>query len=322
MEDAPEWDRAVFWADSRQSTIHDVLRAAHFRRELDARWSEVCRLARQPEAGWDEDLAQTSSEEFRFERDLITADETEQWLDQRGLTLDEFSEYFARHQTPAAAGARADEPVPRYEDAPPEWHDLLRIDLLIGGDFDRLAERLAWRFAARSASDATTSPDWEEEMRELESVYQQQRASLLTPRAREEALAFLRLPLTRVELETLEFESIDAAHEALLCLREDGETMAEVAHDGGYPLRLREWQIGNVAAELQSRLLSASAGEVLGPFANDDEFQIYRLLRKIEPQLADETVSAAVDEHLVESYFSGLAAKHIRWIIAPMRSYA
>ena len=322
MEEAPDWDRAVFWVGSRQITIRDVLRAAHFRRELDASWAEVCRLAARPDAGWDEDLAQTSSEEFRSERDLITAEETEQWLDQRGLTLDEFGEYFARHQTAAATGARDNGAAPPYEDGPPELHDLLRVDLLISGGFDRLAEHLAWRFAARGESDATVPPDWDEEMRELETIYQQQRTSLLTPRAREEALVFLRQTLTRVELETLEFESIDAAHEALLCLREDGETMAEVAHDGGYPLRVHEWQIGDVAADLQSRLLSASTSEVLGPFPNGDEFQIHRLRRKIEPLLADPTVSAAVDQHLVESLFAGLAAKHIRWIIAPMHSYA
>lgn len=40
---------------------------------------------------------QTMSEKFRYERDLITEEETESWLDQHGLSAEEFSDYFLRH---------------------------------------------------------------------------------------------------------------------------------------------------------------------------------------------------------------------------------
>ena len=320
MSGTPEWDRDVFSVGSRQVTIEEVLRAAHFRRELDAAWAEVCRRAGPHDFETDEDAAQASSEQFRSERDLITAEETERWLEQRGLAVEEFSDYFVRHHSKEIPGTRSTWPAVPYDDAPAELHDLLRIDMLLSGEFDGLAQQLAWRFAAVDAPDATPPADWQGELRELEHAYQRQRGALLIPDAREATLAAMRLSLTRVELEVLELESSDAAREALLCLREDGETMAEVAHDGGYPLRQREWWAGEVAADLQSRLLSASPGEVLGPFAHEDEFQIYRLLRKIEPHLTDEIVSAQVDQHLVEQHFAELAAKRIRWIIAPADS--
>ena len=325
MGDAAEWQRAVFSVGSRQVTIRDVLQAAHSRGELDSAWAEVCRRAEGPDAeAGDADAVQAASEEFRSERDLITAEETEQWLEQRGLTLEEFGGYFARCQAEPAPVARGedDPPAALDEHAPRERLDLLRIDLLMSGEFDRLAERLAWRFAAREASDPPLSPDPEHEPRELEGVYQQRRAELLTPEAREDALTFLHLPLTRFELEVFEADSLDAAREALLCLTEDGETMAQVARDGGYPLRRRCWWAREVAADLQTRILSASKGEVFGPVANGDQFEIYRLVRKIEPHLTDKEVSAQVDDHLVRSHFAELAAKHIHWIIAPASAHA
>ncbi len=309
MGDAPDWDRAVFSIGSRQITISDVLRAAHFRRELDSAWADVCRRTGPHDFEVDEEAAQTASEQFRSGRDLITAEETEQWLEQRGLTVDEFGDYFIRHQRRETSAAHDGWPAVPYDDAPPELHDLLRIDLILSGEFDRLAEYLAWRYSAQDASNDAPLTDWQEEMRGLEAAFEQQRAQVLTTRAREEALSFLRLTLTRIELEILELESIDAAHEALLCLREDGETMTEVAHDGGYPLRQREWWAGEVDADLQSRLLSASPGEVIGPIPNGDEFQIYRLLRKIDPHLTDETVSVQVDQHIVKSFFAELAGE-------------
>ena len=325
MDEAYPWDRPVFTAGSRKLTIHDVLRAAHFLGELDLAWTEVCRLAARGDFEVDEDAVQAASEEFRSERDLITAEETEQWLDQRGLTLEEFGDYFVRHQGEETLDPGDGHPAMTYADAPEEMHDLLRIDLLISGEFDRLSERLAWRFAARDAGqNAPASPplDWLEELREVEAAYHKQSALVLDDRSREDGLQALRLPLTRLEIEILELESADAAHEALLCLREDGESMADVARDGRYPLRSREVRVDEVAEEVRSPLLSASIGEVLGPFSHGDEFLIYRLLRKIEPQLVDEAVAVLVDQYVVERHFTELAAKYIHWIIAPIDPYA
>ena len=322
MDNSPKWDRVVFSMGSRQIMIGDVLRAAQFRGELDAAWKEVCQRAAQGDFEADEDLAQASSEEFRGERDLITAEETEQWLEARGLTLDEFSDYFLRCQVKVAQDAVDTSPAIVYEEASSELRDQLRIDLIVGGEFDRLAEQLAWRFASRAGPDAVPPREGEAELAELEDAYQQQRALVLTPEARGQALTLLRLPLTRVELQVLELESDDAAHEALFCLREDGETMADVARDGGYSLRHRQWWAGEMAEDLQLRLLSALPGEVLGPFPNGEEFQIYRLEGKIEPELSDAAVSARVDEHLVNNHFAALLTAHVRWLIAPLQNYA
>ena len=314
MDQSPDWDRAVFAVGARRVTIGDVLRAARSRGELDAPWAEVCRRANLDEFEADDDAAQAGSEQFRSDRDLITAEETERWLERRGLTVEEFGDYFAR-STAVAPPSAADATVIPYDDAPTELRDQLRIDLILNGAFDEMTERLAWRFAAQDAPETTPDAAPLGEPARLEDAYEQRRALALTPQARADALTFLRLGLTRVELESLELESDDAAREALLCLREDGETMAEVARDGGYLLQQRRWWTGDIPAELQMSFLSAVPGEVLGPVVNKDEFQIYRVVRKIEPQLDDAEVAAQIDAYLVKNHFAERTDRYVRSLL-------
>jgi hypothetical protein len=322
MDDAPEWDRPVFAAGARKLTIRDVIAAADFRGELDLPWAQLCQVPEDADFEADDEAVQAASEQFRSDRDLITAEETEQWLEQRGLTIEEFGDYFVRREAKKALGAEANRPSMAYADAPPELKDLLRIDLIVGGEFDRMAERLAWRFAAWNTGAAEPAADWREELGQMEAAYQELCASLLTAHSRADALQSLRLSLTRFELEVLEVESHDAANEALLCLRVDGESMQDVAHDGHYPLRHREVHVGEVTDEMRSPLLSARLGDVLGPYALGEAFLIGRLVRKIEPALTDDAVRERVDQFIVERHFSEILSQHVRWILAPAQAYA
>ena len=43
-----------------------------------------------------DDAIDAAAQAFRYEHDLITAEETERWLADRGLTLSDFGDYFAR----------------------------------------------------------------------------------------------------------------------------------------------------------------------------------------------------------------------------------
>ena len=56
----------------------------------------------------DQSALQARSEEFRISRDLISAEETERWLDERGLILDDFSDFLIREQVSASAPASPD----------------------------------------------------------------------------------------------------------------------------------------------------------------------------------------------------------------------
>ena len=100
---------------------------------------------------FDESALQERSEEFRISRDLISAEETERWLEERGLSLNDFGDFLVRQEISASASVSSDCQVEEYAFASADLRELLRIDLLFTGDFDRLATALAWRMAAREA---------------------------------------------------------------------------------------------------------------------------------------------------------------------------
>ena len=297
----------------------------------------------------DDAALQSISEQFRYERDLITAEETERWLEARGLAIGDFSGYFRRHFWNDAPNEKTAHDVIDCLSASAELRDLLRVELLLSGEFDRMAVRFAWRVAAggecapeavesergrffgRAGLDATTLPEWLarmgraqlwlDEMLNLEAAYRLQCNALLTREARERMLTALRLPLTRAELETLDLESRDAAREAFLCVREDGLAMSEVAKCGRYPYRRTVIVPEDLPSETQQKLLCASPGEVLEPIQRGDAFHLFRLVRKTEPDLADAEVCSRVEERILESHFSELAASCVRWMMPPAASY-
>src|SRR6266705_2418573 len=75
-------DVIVCACGTQEYTARDAIDAAVFRDEF--------------ELELDESAISVAAEEFRYRHDLITAEETEAWLANRGLTFDDFSDYFAR----------------------------------------------------------------------------------------------------------------------------------------------------------------------------------------------------------------------------------
>ncbi len=302
------WECPAFAVDGRIFTVRDVIESARFRGELEHFLAGAHASGPEP----DEAALQSASEQFRYERDLITAEETERWLEARGLTLEDFSDYLRRSFWKAANGKN----IPAETSG---GSDLLRVELLLSGEFDRLAVRLAWRIVAAGGEWAGRLG--RDETLQLEAAYRQQCAALLTREARERMLHALRLPLTRVELETVELESHDAAREAFLCVQEDGIGMADVAKDGRYPYRRDEIACEDLPEESQQKILCAAPGEVLEPIARGDGFQLCRLVRKIAPDLADARTRERVEQRILESHFSELAASCVQWMLAPSAAY-
>jgi hypothetical protein len=281
----------VFHVGEKTITIDDIICAAHFRGELEKSWQRVCGYAQAEASGLksNEAALQARSEEFRIDRDLISAEETEQWLEERGLTLDDFSDFLIRQEVSASAPLGPDRQVEEYAFAPTDLRDLLRVDLLFTGEFDRLATALAWRMAAREAvSDPPSAIAiesqrarftkrsglhgdmldnwllglgrdvvWFKEMLKLEALFRGEREGLLSAGSRARMLHILRMPLMRFDLELIEVDSRDAAREVFECVSADGEPMEAVASGAGYPYRRSHVFYEDLPEDLQPRLLSA-----------------------------------------------------------------
>jgi hypothetical protein len=345
--------KVVFLCGERPFTVRDLLDAAHFRGELEPAWKDLLRLVAAEHKADAEGLEvvdeaiDTAAEQFRYQRDLITAEETEQWLIERGLTLSDFSAHFVRHYW----REKWDDIEPDAIDyffAPNDFREMLTSELILSGELDRMALRQSWRAAAGCAaaerpasaeliaeeqarfferSDLAEDqlaewlerlgrdPEWFRAALEMEAIHRRDSDALLSQHAREREIAALRLPLTRFEVETIELDSLDAAREALLCVREDGMSMEEVATEGRYPYRRPEPLLEEIPEDLQQKFLSVHPGEILEPIAHGDGFHLCRVIGKEEPDVNDPLVQERAENRILDRHFADLTTRHIQWRI-------
>jgi hypothetical protein len=149
------------------------------------------------------------------------------------------------------------------------------------------------------------------EMLIIEAAYGTHCGRLLVPEARQRELIGLRLQMTRLEVELIELDSRDAAKEALLCVRQDGMSMEEVATEERYPYRRANFLLEELPDDAQQKYLSVSPGDVLEPIPHGDGFELCRIINKIEPQAGDPDVKSRLDQHLLERHFLELTTKYI-----------
>jgi hypothetical protein len=332
----------------REYKTRDVIDAALWRSDLAQPWTlfltrlEAEKQADESELDMDDDEIDAAAEAFRYERDLITAEETEQWLAARGLTLDDFSDYFGRRYWGMKLEGEVTAPDTPYPATSEELRRLFAAELIFSGDIDSLTTQLAWRLAAacdKSQTDAEALADereqflerhgieaadleswlaqlgrdttWLSEMEAMEVAYQRRLDDVLVPHALKNELVTLRLPLTRFEIEVIELESRDAAREALFCVREDGMSMEEVAAESRYPFRVVNLLLEDLTPELQQVFVSVSPGEVLPPMPRGDGFELCRVINKIEPNAEDDSVKQRVEQRLLDRHFTDLSAKYV-----------
>jgi hypothetical protein len=342
--------RVVFENGAKSFTVRDLIDAAHFRGEIAEPWRRFLRLiaaeSKADEAGQeaDDDAIASAAEQFRYQHDLITAEETERWLGERGIDLGHFSSYFVRQFWSTTVEDDEATEDQNFESGSEELRTLFAIELTLAGDLDAMASRSSWHVAARAAAEAVDSeqiavakarfrkrhnlneetegdwlgklgrdPEWLRAQLEMEEAYEQACARLLTPEARGREISALRLPLTRFEVETIELDSLDAAREGLLCVREDGMSMEEVANEGRYPYRHTEILLEDVPEDLQQKFLSVTPGDVLEPIAHGESFHLCRIIGKAEPHLDDSLVKSRAEDRVLERHFDELISRHVFW---------
>src|SRR2546427_6882909 len=141
-------DLIVCACGDQEYKARDAIHAAFFRGELESTWTEFLRRVEaerrvdEMDLDFDGSALDSAAEGFRYEHDLITAEETEQWLAARGLTLDDFSDYFVRQH---CASMLTEEVTPGdvdYLSAPIERRQLFAAELILSGDLDWMTTQL------------------------------------------------------------------------------------------------------------------------------------------------------------------------------------
>jgi hypothetical protein len=339
-------NRVIFSRGEREFTAKEVVDCAVLRGEIDSLWDEFVRigecdrLASEQELEPEESAVDAAAIAFRYKHDLITAEETERWLEHRGVSLGEFSEYFARQYWGRTYSGATQVPTSTYQTAAAEEKDLFLVDLILSGSLDQMAERLSYRIAAQADENSEEGAkeergrfltarritdlaawlaqfgrdeEWLNQMLAAEASYRRRVAHILTEQALQKELGPLRLNLTRFELETVEVDSKDAAAEVAACVRNDGMEMSEIAEESRYPFHSGEVLLEDLPSEQQQKFLSVKAGTLFDPIPRGDGFEVWRVKTRTEPSLQDATVRTRLEKRIIDRCFNELLSKYIDW---------
>ncbi len=346
-------DRPIFQSDQRGYTLKEVVSAAQFRGDAQdvlagIRDALACeRYGEEQSFALEQDELQAAVDAYRYDRRIITAEETETWLRERDLKLEDLVQYLERQLWRERLGPQLPMIRDRYTPSQAEVRSILWPELILRGRLGLLALPLAWRVAASAAAGGTDllaetleearadffrregcgpdhlhawleqwscSLEWFEELIRMEAHYVGARRGMLTAENCAAVLRARRLPLLRVAAEVAPFPSMSMAHEALLCVTHDGETLQAVVERAGASVTRSTAFMEDIPEPLGQRLLSAASGEFLPPMQGEEGFVVYRLLEKLEPDLRDPEVRARVETLLLNEAFGALMGEHIQWI--------
>lgn len=248
----------------------------------------------------DADDVEEAARAFRYARGLLAGDELDAWLDARGLTTGAWEAYLrrslARELSPEPEGV---EDVAPAEVAAGAWSEGICSGVLEG-----LASELATLVAV--------APDAAPDARDDE--YDAFCAAAATDAAITREIESNRLEWVRVRYDVVAFPDEDSAAEAALCVRSDGDPLANVAARIGVDVEERLDWMDEVDAELASRFLAAEAGNLVGPAADGDGFVLAELHEKTPPSGADEDVRARAADTVSFRAASREVNERVTWL--------
>jgi hypothetical protein len=282
-----------------------------------------------------EGALEEAAQEFRYERDLVTAQEMEHWLAQRGLTAAEWFAHLRLKLLAASGRDRGPDLADRYTPPNDELSAALAAELLSSARGEALALDLAEVAAAavsagngvgsvqKTPPPADLPPDFPTEnlseqlqrIARLRAGLERFRAARVNPEALERAVALHQMDWIRVDVSTLRFGDPGGAREAGLCLRQDRLALEEVAAMARITPVEQRLHLDQLDPTLRSQFLAAQPGEILGPLAAEAGYALFRIDRKVMPEVADSEIRHRAEQRVLRREMEAEFQRRIRWLL-------
>jgi hypothetical protein len=316
--------------------------------EVEARQGVAClRHLRATGQALSAEEEQAAAAEFRVARSLITAAQAEAWLAARGLSVENWLKYVRRSLLRRKWAATLAELVARYPATQDQVNRALKVVGICSGHLSRFALKLAGRAAVHArlqsesgeAATASLTPA-EAEPREgaedaaacellglapdacrakrdaldrLDLSFRHFTRQLVTPQAVRRQVASHYTDWVRVEYCRVGFPDEAMAREAALCVREDGEDLANVAARGKRPVLQESRYLEQIDNALHGPFLSAQEGELLGPLPCPGEFCLFALRQKIPPNEENPDIHERAAQGLIQGALEREIRQRVEW---------
>jgi hypothetical protein len=299
----------VFSAGGHRFTWVEVVESARVRAEWSAlRQLVVGLLAREralAAAGALPGAAevQAAADAFRERHKLMTADELTRWLTRHDVSLDEWSAEMRRSLLEPADGAS---PV-----SPAEVERACWVHAVCSGKLTAYAQRLAEEVAVHLRDQPLTLAP--EELASLPEKRERFCAAQLRESFLQAEIDDNRVGWTRLDLLCLAHRDEMLIREAALCVRLDRRELADVAADAATRLHETSLLLDDAEPRLRTRLLAAGPGELVGPVATADGYQLVHVLRRMAPSLDDAMVRRRAEETVITRALATEVSRHVNW---------
>jgi hypothetical protein len=327
----PRPEQVVFSVGATAYRRRHLLEAARIWGEWDpivreAREGLACAV-RATERGdpLDPSAAAAAGAAWRRAHGLLAADELEVWLGERDVGV---ADWLAHIRQELLRGAWRDEldAVVNVSEAP-EHADLLRTvwaRAVCSGTVAELAERLAEEAAAEatfecpeepaldnpSFADAEISPA---ALARLRAADERLSADAVTEERIARELEMHRVAWASVDCLMLVHPDLDVLKEAALCVTEDGLELADVASESGAELLHERLVLGELPAEIATRLFNAEPGELLEPVAVEDTAWLALVEAKTMPSPSAPELRERAAELIAARERARAVDRWIRW---------
>ena len=307
-------------------------------REAMACEAEAARAGTPPPEG----ELERSAERFRYDRDLVTARQMESWLERWELSAGDWTGYLRREMWRTVLAGTIARLAAELAPSQEEWSRLCFIDAACSGRLTEFAVELAGRVAAARAvgavgleAPAPTSDRrdplaalncralpgelehaWERAaaIRGLGAELDRFRTAVVTDRAVRDMIASRRLDWILVHYGAAIFSDAGAANEAVMCVRDDGRDLAEVAAAARAPYQEEQLYLDEFAEPARDRLLGARSGELVGPVAVGERWALYDVREKSLPAESDGRIRQRAEAAVLDAAIEREAQQRVRWV--------
>ena len=249
---------------------------------------------------------------FRHERNLLSGDELEAWLEHWGLSAAAWRDYFRRALLRERWASDVDETARKFVVHDEELAEALWAEAICSGALEAAARRLAGDAGLAAATEVTPPAGTAQRLALIQAAADEALAAAGTVEAIEREVAAHQLDWLRLDGWRLNLPNEDQAREAAMCVRQDGQPLAQVAADCAARLEALQVHMSDADGELGPLLLAAREGELIGPIAREGSYSLMVIDRKVRPDRADpetqrratESVSRRAVERAISMYIT------------------
>jgi hypothetical protein len=250
---------------------------------------------------------------FRYAHALLAGEQLEQWLERWQVTAAEWRGYTRRLVLRERWAGELGDTAERFSVSDEDVERALWPEAVCSGFLERLAVGVAADGALAVAAGELIEGDRELVLVRIRSAAAQARIHAITADAVAREIVSHALEWLRLEGSVLEFAEEDTAREAALCIRADGQALAEVAVASGAAQGVLSVYIADVEAELSPVLVAAREGELVGPVPRNDGFALLLVEKKTTPTEADPEVRRRAEELIVARTVDRALRAHVEW---------